>query len=147
MMSVEQKQIEALKDLCQKAGITDADIAACAPQCKLRTSQWYAGVELYCVVDPGIRSHKSSKWLSGRLIPVFFKNLVDKSSYMYTHCLWEFSLSSFRALWRLPSYQPWCDRVSQVEWKFRCRYVKLRHIGMNFRVNNCIMMHYKTYIR
>ena len=27
-----QKQIEALKDLCQKAGITDADIAACAPK-------------------------------------------------------------------------------------------------------------------
>ena len=33
-MCVEQKQIEALKDLCLKAGITDADIAACAPQCK-----------------------------------------------------------------------------------------------------------------
>jgi len=29
-----QKQIEALKDLCLKAGINDADIAACAPQCK-----------------------------------------------------------------------------------------------------------------
>lgn len=33
-MCVIQKQIEALKDLCLKAGITDADIAACAPQCK-----------------------------------------------------------------------------------------------------------------
>jgi len=34
-MCMKQKQIEALKDLCLKAGITDADIAACAPQCEL----------------------------------------------------------------------------------------------------------------
>jgi len=33
-MCLKQKQIEALKDLCLKAGITDADIAACAPHCK-----------------------------------------------------------------------------------------------------------------
>jgi hypothetical protein len=31
-----QKQIEALKDLCLKAGIKDADIAACAPHCTSR---------------------------------------------------------------------------------------------------------------
>ena len=33
-MFIKQKQIEALKDLCLKAGINNADIAACAPQCK-----------------------------------------------------------------------------------------------------------------
>jgi len=28
----QQKQIEALKDLCSKAGINEADIAACTPK-------------------------------------------------------------------------------------------------------------------
>lgn len=34
-IDVLQKQIEALKDLCTKAGITDADIAACTPKREL----------------------------------------------------------------------------------------------------------------
>jgi len=53
-MCMKQKQIEALKDLCLKAGINDADIAACAPQCEWRLdvfSAIYTGRRTEIVLD------------------------------------------------------------------------------------------------
>jgi len=50
-MCIMQKQIEALKDLCLKAGINDADIAACAPHCKCQRPATLLYVVGYMIVS------------------------------------------------------------------------------------------------
>jgi len=51
VMCIMQKQIEALKDLCLKAGINDADIAACAPHCKCQRPATLLYVVGYMIVS------------------------------------------------------------------------------------------------